>query len=255
MNNPFTLQDKVVIVTGASSGIGAQCAIDCSKMGAKVALIGRNVERLQATLSQCENPSQHLIVPLDLSASDGMKDAVKDIVAKLGKINGVVNCAGISSVTPLKLVNDELLTQFFRSNVFSAINLSKEVAKISNCDKVNGCSIILFASIMGCVGEKGKTLYSATKGALIAAARSMACELAKNNIRVNVVSPGAIVTPINAKQSYMTDPDERKFLEDKHLLGLGKTTDISNACIYLLSDAARWITGHNLIVDGGYTAK
>jgi NAD(P)-dependent dehydrogenase (short-subunit alcohol dehydrogenase family) len=83
----------------------------------------------------------------------------------------------------------------------------------------------------------------------------MACELAKNNIRVNVVSPGAIVTPINAKQAYMMDPDERKVLEDKHLLGLGKTTDISNACIYLLSDAARWITGQNLIVDGGYTAK
>jgi NAD(P)-dependent dehydrogenase (short-subunit alcohol dehydrogenase family) len=253
MYNPFTLQDKVIIVTGASSGIGAQCAIDCSKMGAKVALIGRNVERLNITLSQCENPTKHLIVPLDLSSSEGMKDAVKNIVDKLGKINGIVNCAGISSVTPLKLVNDDLMVQFFQNNVFSAINLSKEVAKIGNCDKEHGCSIILIASIMGCVGEKGKTLYSATKGALIAAARSMACELAMKNTRVNVVSPGAILTPINANKSYMANPEERQILENKHPLGLGKTTDISNACIYLLSEASRWVTGQNLIVDGGYT--
>lgn len=255
MYNPFTLKDKVIIVTGASSGIGAQCAIDVSRMGAKVVLIGRNVERLNNTLSQCEEPSRHMVVALDLSVSDGIKDTVKSIVVKLGKINGIVNCAGISSVTPLKLVTDELMENFFHTNVFSAINLSKEVSKISNCDKDNGCSIIFLASIMGCVGEKGKTLYSATKGALISAARSMACELAKNKIRVNVVSPGAIITPINAKQSYMTDPVKRKALEEKHLLGLGETKDISNACIYLLSDAARWITGQNLIVDGGYTAK
>ena len=103
--------------------------------------------------------------------------------------------------------------------------------------------------------EKCKTLYSATKGALIAAARSMACELAKNKIRVNVVSPGAIETPINAKLPHMSDPELRKALEDNHLLGLGECSDISNACIYLLSDAAKWVTGQNLIVDGGYTAR
>ena len=108
---------------------------------------------------------------------------------------------------------------------------------------------------MGLVGEKCKTLYSATKGALIAASRSMACELAKNKVRVNVVSPGAIETPINAKLPHMADPELRKKLEEQHLLGLGKCSDISNACIYLLSDAARWVTGQNLVVDGGYTVR
>ena len=255
MYNPFSLKNKVIIVTGASSGIGAQCAIDCSKMGAKVVLVARNEERLKQTLEQCEEPSRHMILPFDLSSSDGLKDAIKDVVSKVGKINGVVNCAGMSSVTPLKLVTDELLDQFFRTNVYSAINLSKEVTRVGNYDKEGGCSIIFFASIMGLCGDKCKTMYSATKGALIAAARSMACELAKNKIRVNVVSPGAIETPINAKLPHMTDPELRKELEDKHLLGLGECSDISNACIYLLSDAAKWVTGQNLIVDGGYTAK
>ena len=255
MYNPFSLENKVIIITGASSGIGAQCAIDCSKMGARVVLVARNEERLKQTLEQCEEPSRHIILPLDLSLSDGLKDAIKDVVAKVGKINGVVNCAGMSSVTPLKLITDELLDQFFRTNVYSAINLSKEVTRVGNYDKEGGCSIIFFASIMGLCGDKCKTMYSATKGALIAAARSMACELAKNKIRVNVVSPGAIETPINAKLPHMADPELRKELEDKHLLGLGECSDISNACIYLLSDAAKWVTGQNLIVDGGYTAK
>lgn len=255
MYNPFSLENKVIIVTGASSGIGAQCAIDCSRMGAKVVLVARNEERLKQTLEQCEEPSRHMILPLDLSSSEGLKEAVKDVVAKVGKINGVVNCAGMSSVTPLKLVTDELLDQFFRTNVYSAINLSKEVTRVGNYDKEVGCSIILFASIMGLCGEKCKTMYSATKGALIAAARSMACELAKNKVRVNVVSPGAIETPINAKLPHMADPALRKELEDKHLLGLGECSDIANACIYLLSDAAKWVTGQNFIVDGGYTCK
>lgn len=255
MFNPFSLENKVIIVTGASSGIGAQCAIDCSKMGARVVLVARNEERLKQTLEQCEEPSRHIILSLDLSSSEGLKEAIKDVVSKVGKINGVVNCAGMSSVTPLKLVTDELLDQFFRTNVYSAINLSKEVTRVGNYDKEHGCSIIFFASIMGLCGDKCKTMYSATKGALIAAARSMACELAKNKIRVNVVSPGAIETPINAKLPHMADPELRKELEDKHLLGLGECSDIANACIYLLSDAAKWVTGQNLIVDGGYTAK
>lgn len=252
--NPFSLKDKVIIVTGASSGIGAQCAIDCSKMGARMVLIARNVERLQHTLSLLDGCG-HMVVPFDLSSSDGFKDMVKNVVSKVGKINGVVNCAGMSSVTPLKLVTEELLEQFFQTNVFSAINLSREVTRMGNYDKEAGCSIILFASVMGLVGEKCKTLYSATKGALIAASRSMACELAKNKVRVNVVSPGAIETPINAKLPHMADPELRKKLEEQHLLGLGKCSDISNACIYLLCDAARWVTGQNLVVDGGYTVR
>ena len=252
--NPFTLKNKVIIVTGASSGIGAQCAIDCSKMGAKVVLIARNEERLKQTLSQMDGEG-HLILTIDLSSSEGLKERIKDAIGRIGKINGVVNCAGVSSVTPLKLVTDDMLNMFFQTNVYSAINLSREVTRVGNYDKESGCSIIFLASVMGLCGEKCKTMYSATKGALIAASRSMACELAKNKVRVNVVSPGAIETPINAKLPHMADPELRKQLADKHLLGLGECADISNICIYLLSDASKWVTGQNFVVDGGYTVR
>ena len=251
--NPFSLENKVVVVTGASSGIGRQCAISCSAMGAKVVLIARNEERLNETLSQMHGEG-HFIVPFDLTCFDDIKQCVKNIVEHCGPINGVLNCAGISTTLPLKLVSKEQLDKFFYTNVYSAIELSREVCRISNVSK-EGASIVFFSSIMGCVGESGKSLYSMTKGALISATKSLACEFAHRNIRFNAVSPGAILTPINENLPHMKDPELRKDLEDKHLLGLGKTEDVANACIYLLSDASRWVTGTNMIVDGGYTAK
>ncbi len=251
--NPFSLKDKVVLITGASSGIGRQCAIDCSKMGAKVALLARNEERLQETLSQMQGGG-HLILPIDLTDFEQLPIAVKQIVDTLGQISGVLHCAGISSTLPLKLMDISIMERFVQSNVFSAMLLSKEVCKMKNYAK-EGMSVVFFSSIMGCVGDNAKSLYSLSKGALIAATRSLACEYAKKNIRFNCVSPGVILTPINANQPYMQDPDRRKAIEEKHLLGFGETTDISNACIYLLSDAARWITGQNIIVDGGYTVR
>ena len=108
---------------------------------------------------------------------------------------------------------------------------------------------------MGIVGESMKTAYSMTKGALISGCKSMAIEYAKRKIRFNCISPGVILTPINSKQPYMKDPEMRRLVESKHLLGLGKTSDISNACIYLLSSASRWITGQNIIIDGGYSIQ
>ena len=108
---------------------------------------------------------------------------------------------------------------------------------------------------MGSYGEIGKSLYGMTKGALQAGVKSLACELARKNIRVNAVSPGVIITPINEKLPHIADPEKRQELENMHLLGLGKTEDVAYACIYLLSDAARWITGINLLVDGGYSVR
>ena len=94
-----------------------------------------------------------------------------------------------------------------------------------------------------------------TKGALLAGARSLACELAPKKIRVNTISPGVVITPINCNLPHISDPEKRKITEQQHLLGLGETTDIANACIYLLSDASKWVTGIDLCVDGGYTAR
>lgn len=253
MFNPFTLEGKTILITGASSGIGRQCAIDCSKMGAKVALVARNEERLKETLSQMEGKG-HLLIQFDLTNFKSIPKTINDIVTQIGPFDGVVNCAGISTTEPLKLTTIERLDEFFQANVYSAVMLSKEVCKLKNYNK-SGCSIIMFASVMGIVGESMKSSYSFTKGALISGVRSLACEYAKKNIRFNCISPGVVETPINAMQPYLKDPKLRAQFTANHLLGLGKTSDISNACVFLLSDASRWITGQNLIVDGGYTCR
>lgn len=253
MNNPFSLQQKNIIVTGASSGIGQQVAITCSLMGARVALIGRNKERLEETRKQLEGEG-HITVSFDLTELDGLKEQVSNIVNQLGQIDGLVNCAGISTVLPLKLMSPAKLEEFFKTNVFASIELTRQVLNIKNVNK-QGASVIFFASVMGCVGENAKSLYSMTKGALISGCRSLAIEYAPKKIRINVVSPGVVETAINKNQPYLADPEKRKITESLHPLGLGATEDIANACVYLLSDASRWVTGQNLIVDGGYTIK
>lgn len=251
--NPFSLEGKLIVVTGASSGIGRQCAIECSRVGAKVVLIGRNELRLQETFSALQGEG-HLVKACDLTNFELLPQLVSDIVSECGVIDGVLNCAGVSTTLPLKLMTTEKLDEFFKSNVYSAVLLSREVCKLKSVSK-EGASIVFFSSIMGCVGESGKSLYSMTKGALVSAVRSLAVEFAKRNIRFNAISPGAILTPINENLPHMADPELRKQLEDKHLLGLGETADIAYASIYLLSDAARWVTGTNMVVDGGYTAR
>ena len=254
MMNPFSLENKIILVTGASSGIGAQCAIDFSRMGAKVILIARNIECLKQTLSKMEG-SGHAYYSVDVTDFRALSCIIKLAVNEVGKISGVVHCAVISSVLPLKLVKEEDIDNIMRTNVFSAIQLVREVTHVGCYDKSNGISIIFLSSIMGVVGESCKSLYSFSKGAIIAGVRSLAVELAPKNIRVNCISPGVIVTNINKNARHIVDPERRKELENKHLLGLGETTDISNACIYLLSNGARWVTGQNIIVDGGYSVR
>lgn len=253
MYNPFSLEGKTILVTGASSGIGRQCAIDCSKMGARVVLVARNEERLNKTLVQMDGEG-HLCVPYDLTDFDRMASMVKDVVAKVGVLDGALHCVGISTTEPLKLTSLDRLDDFFRINVYSAIMLSKEICKMKNYNK-EGVSIVFFSSIMGVVGESMKSSYSLTKGALISGMRSLACEYAKKSIRFNCVSPGVIETPINTNQPYMKDPELRAQFEAKHLLGIGQCSDVSNACIYLLSGASRWMTGQNIVIDGGFTVR
>lgn len=251
--NPFSLVGKTVVITGASSGIGRQCAIDCSKMGAKVVLIARNEQRLEETISQMDG-SDHIAYSQDLTDFPSLKSRVQQIIEENGPIDGLVNCAGISTTLPLKLMDEEKVEDFFRVNVFSAIELTRHFCRRAHLRK-EGSSIVFISSIMGVVGETGKSLYAMTKGAVVSAIRSLACEFADRKIRFNAVSPGAILTPINENLPHMKNPELRADLESKHLLGFGKASDISSVCIFLLSDASRWITGQNLIVDGGYTVR
>jgi len=252
--NPFELTGKNIIVTGASSGLGRQVAISCSQMGARVILLARNKERLKATLSKMNNPNIQIMIVADLTEFDKMEGLLQIITEQTGKIDGVVHCAGISLTLPLRSVSPEKLNGIFSTNVYAAYHLTRLVSSPKYFSP-DGGSILFISSVAGMVGENAKSAYSMTKGALIAGTRSLAVELAPKKIRVNCISPGLIITPLNANAEHITDPDKRQVLEDQHLLSLGKPEDVANACIYLLSDASRWVTGINLVVDGGYTAR
>jgi NAD(P)-dependent dehydrogenase (short-subunit alcohol dehydrogenase family) len=250
----FHLTDKNIVVTGASSGLGRQIAISCSKMGARVILVARDKQRLQETLKQMQNPAIHSMISIDITSFNELEQALLQEVELNGKINGLVNCAGISSTLPIRSVTPEKLNSIFTVNVFAAFQLTR-IVSTPRYVSAGGASFIFISSVAGMVGENAKSAYSMSKGALISGTRSLAIELAPKKIRVNCVSPGLIITALNENAEHITDPSKRKALEDKHPLGLGTPEDVASACVYLLSDASRWVTGTNLVVDGGYTAK
>lgn len=252
MFNPFSLEGKTILITGASSGIGRQCAIDCSKSGARVVLVARNEERLKETLLMMDG-KEHLLCPFDLNDLSEIKKIINDIISKVGKLDGFIHSAGIEKTNPVKLLNTEDYELVYKTNCLSAFEIVKHLDNIKNFK--TGGSIVLIASISGVIARNGLSAYAASKGALISSARVMASEMSRRQIRVNTVSPGTILTPMmNKVLENMPEEDKKKRVEG-FPLGLGFLTDISYACIYLISDASRWVTGQNLIVDGGFTAK
>lgn len=251
-NNPFSLSEKKILITGASSGIGRQCAITSNALGASVILLGRSLERLQETAELLANKNYSILVA-DITDYNKTIDALEQILENQ-KIDGIIHAAGISTTLPLRNITPEKLTPFFETNVIAAINITKWLTK-KKFAHPNGMSIVFLASIMGVVGELGKTTYSLTKGALVSGTKSLALELANKKIRVNCVSPGVVESPMSSNAVYARNKSAYEVIKSKHPLGLGKTEDVANACVFLLSDAARWITGTNLIIDGGYTAQ
>lgn len=252
MFNPFSLEGKTILITGASSGIGRQCAIDCSKSGARVVLVARNEERLKETFLMMDG-KEHLLCPFDLNDLSEIKKIINDIISKVGKLDGFIHSAGIEKTNPVKLLNTEDYELVYKTNCLSAFEIVKHLDNIKNFK--TGGSIVLIASISGVIARNGLSAYAASKGALISSARVMASEMSRRQIRVNTVSPGTILTPMmNKVLENMPEEDKKKRVEG-FPLGLGSLTDISYACIYLISDASRWVTGQNLIVDGGFTAK
>lgn len=252
--NPFTLEKKVIVISGAASGIARQCAVNCSKMGAKLILLDMNEEGLKETMTMVDRPDEHYMACVNLLDYERVSQVVKEGVEKAGRITGILNCAGISTTNLFKLTKPEELDKFFKVNVYTGYFLTQECTKMGNFSKEGG-SVVFFSSVAGSFGEVGKATYGMTKASLLNLARHLACELSRKNIRVNSISPGAIETPINMNLPHMKDPEKRAALEAQHLLGLGKTDDIANACIYLLSDASRWVTGTNLFVDGGFSTR
>ena len=252
--NPFTLEHKHVLITGASSGIGRQCAISCSQQGATITLVGRNMVRLEETFHQLHGKNHHIISE-DISNLEVIDEIVKESVEKNGKLNGFIHAAGIEKTLPLRMHKPEIFKDIFEVNVLAAFEFVRIISQKKYVCPDNN-SFIFISSIMGSVGNNGLVGYSASKGALISSTKSLALELSKKQIRVNCISPGHIGgTAMSHNKEDSLPLDAVNEIKRAHPLGLGETEDIANSAIFLLSSASKWITGTNLIVDGGYSAK
>ena len=247
MYNPFSLEGKHILVTGASSGIGRGICIDCSKMGATVHLVARNEERLNETLSQMEGEG-HQVHIVDLCN----KDALVELVDSLPQLNGVVLCAGIIKTMPVKNISEDALEEIFNVNIMADIRMVSRMLKKKKLNK--GASVVFISSVSTFNVKVGNSLYSATKGAVNSFAKAMALEVAKQEMRVNCIQPGFVPSSILSSGAIEEDAF-LKFYAERHPLGFGTPSDIANGCIYLLSDASRWVTGSIFTLDGGYTLQ
>ncbi|RAR47223.1 SDR family NAD(P)-dependent oxidoreductase [Flavobacterium lacus] len=252
ITNPFDLTGKKIVITGASSGLGRQCAITINFLGGFVFLIGRNLERLQETANLLDN-DRYLIIEADITDYDRTTDQLEKVLGE-SKIDGLIHAAGVSTTLPLRNITPQKLHSFFETNVYAGINITKLLTKTKFANP-EGMSVVFIASVMGVVGELGKTIYSLTKGALVSGTKSLALELASKKIRVNCISPGVVLTPMTTKAVYTQNEEAYNLVKSLHPLGFGMPEDVANACAFLLSRGGEWITGTNLIVDGGYTAK
>lgn len=248
MFNPFSLEGKRILVTGASSGIGRGIAITCSRMGAQVVLNGRDQQRLEETLSSLEGLG-HQIIAADLSDLDG----IEMLAQNTPEISGLVHCAGISRICGVKHIDQASIEEIVRINEMSPILLTSVLLKKKKI-KFNS-SIVFIASMSGVfVSNIGEALYSSTKGALSGFVKSAALELASRGIRVNSICPGVVETNLLEVSNELFSEEQLKnrMLGRYPLKRFGTPEDIANGTVYLLSDASSWVTGINLLIDGGY---
>lgn len=254
MNNPFSLTGQNIVVTGASSGIGKQCAISCGQMGANVFLIARNEERLQLVQEELVRLNvKCAYYVLDLLDFAGYESVVKAIVADHGKISGFVHSAGMEATVPLNALKVDKMQDVFNCNTFSFFEMVRLLSKKKYASEQ--ASFVAIASVMSFLGQKGKLAYCASKAALANGVKELALELANKNIRVNCVSPAVVNTPLIEELFSKLSPENKLEIEKLHPLGFGEVEDVANACVFLLSSASKWTTGSNLIIDGGYSIQ
>ncbi|WP_232245705.1 SDR family NAD(P)-dependent oxidoreductase [Delftia acidovorans] len=250
ITNPFSLDGKHILVTGASSGIGQSIALSAAHMGATITALGRDTARLDETLASLRaiSASDHRTISADLTQEEGVETVFKALTAPL---NGVVHAAGISRLSPFRQMTLAHLREVQSINVEAPLLLTQGILR-RNLIAPAG-SILFISSIAAHIGVPGVGAYSGSKAALIAATRCLAMEVAKRKIRSNCLSPSLVATPLFDLAMQTAGSDSMAKQEANHPLGFGKPEDVANAAIFMLSDASRWITGTTLVMDGGLT--
>ena len=248
----FSLKDKTILVTGASSGIGKSAAIALSQAGAKIILVSRSEEKLSETLEKL-NGNGHFSAPFDLTQLDDIPAWMKGIAEKTGSINGLLHCAGMHIAKPLQLITSLDLEKIWKVNVASAFMLAKGFRQKKV--KSDNASIIFMSSVVAEYGEPGISAYAASKGAIQSLVKSLAIELAPDRTRVNGIAPGVVKTAMTESLFAKMLPQQIENVTKMHPLGLGTSEDIAAAVVYLMSNAALWITGEIMHIDGGYHAR
>ena len=244
--NPFDLSGKKILVTGASSGIGFETCRAIVRQGGTFIAVARRTDFLEKLIEECGN--QNSFIAADLSQMDD----IKAIVETIENIDGIVHSAGIVSLAPVKFYSEQLMSEMRSINFDSITYLVNLIFKKKKINK--GSSIVLVSSVAGLFRMKGNGIYVASKGALIAISKVWANEFAVSKTRVNCVSPGMVKTEITSKSIENLSLEVIQEDEKKYPLGYGPPEQVADPIVFLLSDASSWITGQNLVLDGGRTS-
>jgi NAD(P)-dependent dehydrogenase (short-subunit alcohol dehydrogenase family) len=243
----FTLDGKVAVVTGASSGIGAAIAQAMSGAGARLVVTGRDEERLRAC---AESLDEHRILVVDLAEDDAPQRIVVETIDAFGALNILVHSAGLFWPKPFSEAPLEEFDQQFRVNVRAPYALTQAALPHLTPDGV----VVFVSSIAGQVGFPNSTAYCGTKGAVELMTKSLALELAPLGVRVNAVAPGNVHTPMNDR-FFESEDYERTMIERTPFGRVGVVEDIAPVVVFLAADAARYIHGESILVDGGWAAQ